>query len=113
MADTDALLKKAQEISDLKAESAEARKRVAATYVLSNPQHGEDVVTFDRLLTDVESVRAADALVQSRIAEFEEMAQGKPRRRAKKTKPASEKPKKGGLGRRGLPKDAPAEGAGA
>lgn len=109
MVDVNALLKKAQEIAELKAEAVDARKRVAETYVLREPQDEHDIVTFERLVTDIESVRAAEALVENATAQFEEMANGRTKRRAKKARPPAlgeQKPKasRGGLGRRsGLP----------
>jgi len=114
---TEALLAKAKEVEDAKAFALDARERVAAKYRRLTVRDADDRVTFDEIQTDVESVRAADALIENRKAEFEALAL-RMRERSKKAKTDSTKtdeetkpaaPRRA-LGRKGLPKAEPAGG---
>ena len=122
---TEPLLAKAKEVEDAKAFALASRELVAAKYrlVAQGPSawpapesDAADRVTFEMLQTDVDSVRAADALIENRRAEFEALAL-RVRERSKKAKTDGTKtdeavkpaPRRA-LGRKGLPK--PGETAG-
>lgn len=113
---TEPLLAKAKEVEDAKAFALDTRASVAAKYRLIAEGDVDDRVTFDMLQTDVESVRAADALIENRRAEFEALAL-RVRERSKKAKTdgtrtddAAKPAPRRALGRKGLPKSEPAGG---